>query len=95
MKPRVRIIASGGTISSVAAYGQAAFSPALAGEDLVRSVPGLDECAKVEVENYSKVLSSQFTIEQVYCLGRRIRALLAEDPDLAGVVVTHLSLIHI
>lgn len=89
MKPRVRVIASGGTISSVSPGQGGPFSPALAGEELVRAVPGLDACATVEAENYSRVLSSQLTAQQLYGLGRRIRAALAEDPGLAGVVVTH------
>jgi L-asparaginase len=88
-KPLIRVIASGGTISAKASDGSGYFSPALAGEELVRAVPGLGDAARVKVENFSKVLSSQLTVEQVYGLARRVRTVLAEEPDLSGVVVTH------
>jgi len=88
-KPKVLVLSSGGTISTEKAAGEGYFVPAKTGEDLVRAVPGLTSLADVRVENFSRVLSSQLTVEQVYGIARRVRTALAEDPDLAGVVVTH------
>lgn len=87
MTARLRLLACGGTISTEAsAHGLAL--PKRSGEDLLSNLPetGVGEIA---VENFSKVLSSQFTVTQVHELGLRIREIMSEDPHLAGIVVTH------
>lgn len=56
---------------------------------MIRSIPGLEQEVYIEVENYSKVLSSQLTVEQLYGLGKRIREIFATTKDIDGVVVTH------
>lgn len=63
--------------------------PGLTAEQLLALNPSLTMIADIEVENYSKVLSSQLTIEQIYNLAVRIREILKNDPNLAGIVVTH------
>lgn len=79
--PRVRLIATGGTISNRTA-GR------LTARDLVASVPGLDRHARVETEQFSNVASTELTGADWLRLARRINELFAEDADLAGIVVT-------
>lgn len=79
--PRVRLLATGGTISNHAA-GR------LTAEQLVTSVPGLERWARAEWEQFANVGSSSLTLRQWIDLSRRINTILSDDADLAGVVVT-------
>jgi L-asparaginase len=79
--PRVRLVATGGTISNRA-------GGRLTAEELVASIPGLDRYARAEFEQFANVASSALTLEQWLALARRINALFDEDADLAGIVVT-------
>jgi L-asparaginase len=81
--PRVRVIATGGTIAGRAEGGQ------LTGAQLVEAVPGLAEVASVDVEEFSRVGSSAMTPDHWLRLSRRVNAIFEEDPALAGMVVTH------
>jgi L-asparaginase len=79
--PRVRLIATGGTISNRQ-------GGRLTHEDLLRSIPNLDKHVRAESEQFANVASSQLTIEQWLQLARRINELFAKEADLAGIVVT-------
>jgi L-asparaginase len=79
--PRVRLVATGGTISNRA-------GGRLTAEELVASIPGLDRYARAEFEQFANVASSALTLEQWLALARRINALFDEDAGLAGIVVT-------
>ena len=79
--PRVRLITTGGTISNRPGDR---LSPA----ELIASVPDLDELVEAEIEEFANVSSSSLTLEQWLHLSRRLNAVFAEDPDLAGVVLT-------
>jgi L-asparaginase len=79
--PRVRLIATGGTISNRQ-------GGRLTHKDLLESIPELDKHVRAESEQFANVASSQLTIEQWLELARRINELFAKEPDLAGVVVT-------
>jgi L-asparaginase len=80
-RPRVRLVATGGTISNRS-------GGRLTGEDLVRLVPQLERYARVESEQYSNVASSQLTLDQWLGLAKRLNALFASESDLSGLVVT-------
>ena len=80
-QPRVRLIATGGTIANRAG---ARLSPA----ELVRLAPTLDRHARVDVEAFANVSSGQLTLDQWLQLSRRIATILSEDAECAGVVVT-------
>lgn len=80
-RPRVRLVATGGTISNRQ-------GGRLTGEDLVALIPQVAQHARVEVEQYSNKASSQLTLDDYLQIARRITRLFAEQPDLAGVVVT-------
>lgn len=91
-KPRVLLMATGGTIAGVQnAPGTlgAYRAGTLTAEQIVASVPELARFAEVQVEQFSNVASPLITPEQWMGLSRRIDAAFAADPSLKGVVVTH------
>ena len=79
--PRVRVIATGGTIAGRTTGGQ------LTGAQIVDAVPQLAEVAIIEVEEVSRIGSSAMTPDHWLRLARRINELFATDAELAGVVV--------
>jgi L-asparaginase len=81
--PRVRVIATGGTIASRQGAEQ------LTGDALVEAVPGLGQVARIEVEEFSRIGSSAMTPDHWRRLSLRIHEIYRADPGLAGIVVTH------
>ena len=79
--PKVRLVATGGTISN-------RDGGRLSAGELVRSLPGLERYVRPEFEQFANVASGSLTLEQWLDLARRINALFKDDADLAGVVVT-------
>src|SRR3954471_19237289 len=79
--PRVRLVATGGTISNKN-------GGRLTAEELVAAMPGIERYVRPESEQFANTSSSALSLKQWLELARRINALVAEDPDLAGVVVT-------
>jgi L-asparaginase len=79
--PRVRLVATGGTISNRA-------GGRLSAEELVKSMPGIEVYARPEFEQFSNLASSELTLDQWLALARRLNDLLATDQGLGGVVVT-------
>ena len=79
--PRVRLLATGGTISN-------RVGGRLTAEELIKSVPGLERYARAEAEQFANTASSALTLRQWIELARRINALFTQDPGLAGIVVT-------
>jgi len=86
-KPRVHIVATGGTIASTNYYSgnQGKISVA----DLMKQVPQLDSVATISAEQFSNVASSAITPDRWLALSRGISDTLLARPDLSGVVVTH------
>jgi L-asparaginase len=78
--PKVRMIATGGTIAG---------GSALSGTDLIKLVPGISTVADVSVEEFSRVGSSRMTSELQYRLALRVNELLAAADPPAGIVITH------
>jgi len=83
LPPEVHVIATGGTIASGGA------GRPLTVEELVGGFPPLAGVARITVEQFTNIGSSQVTPDHWISLSRRIGALLAERPGLSGVVVTH------
>jgi L-asparaginase len=79
--PRVRLVATGGTISNRQ-------GGRLTAEELVKSIPTLTRYATPEFEQFANVASSSMSLAQWLELSRRINTLFREDAELAGVVVT-------
>lgn len=87
MYKKVLIVTTGGTIAMKAdpAHG---LIPAVSGEDLVASVPGLGEAASIEVREFSNIPSPHMTPKRMFELGRMVEAQL-EREDVSGAVITH------
>jgi L-asparaginase len=79
--PRVRLVATGGTIS-VSPDGR------LTAGDLAAAVPALETIVSIEPEQFANVASSALTLAQWLELSRLLNTRLRDDEALAGVVVT-------
>ncbi len=79
--PRVRLVATGGTISNKT-------GGRLLARDLIDTVPSLREVVNVEAEQFANLPSSALTLDQWLALARRLNEVFATDPALAGIVVT-------
>jgi len=88
VKPKVVLLATGGTIAS-------RYDPALGrtvasqrAEDLLEMLPQVGDFAQVEVENFATIPSFDMSVQFAHGLTRRINEVLVRT-DVAGVVVTH------
>ena len=79
--PRVRLVATGGTISNRS-------GGRLTADELLKSMPSLDRYVRAEAEQFANVSSSEVTLDQWLQLAGRINDLYRTDTELAGVVVT-------
>jgi len=79
--PRVRLVATGGTISNRA-------GSRLTADELLLAVPSLSRYVRAEAEQFANVASSQVTLDQWLQLARHINDLYQKDPALSGIVVT-------
>lgn len=79
--PKVKLFATGGTISNRS-------GGRLTAAELVASLPNLDRYARVEFEQFSNTASSSLTLDQWLQLAKQIQQAFKSDPELAGVVVT-------
>jgi len=90
-RPRVAIVATGGTIASagstpVQVVGYA--PPSIDAAALVAAVPPIATVADVEAETIFSVVSGHLTPAHWLQLARRVQALVGRE-DIDGVVVTH------
>lgn len=79
--PRVRLVATGGTISNKA-------GGRLTAEELVNLMPNVGRYARPEFEQFSNTASTALTLDQWVALARRLNQIFKDDPGLAGIVVT-------
>ena len=79
--PRVRLVATGGTISNRT-------GGRLTAEELVKSMPSIERYARPEFEQFSNLASSELTLDHWLALSRRLNELFVTDASLAGLVVT-------
>jgi L-asparaginase len=79
--PRVRVIATGGTIGN-APTGR------LSASDLVAGLPRAERLGRLETETFANLPSAVLTMDDCARLSRHLAALLATDRELDGVVVT-------
>lgn len=82
MKPRIHVLALGGTIAT-RPDATGAMQMGLGAADLVAAVPLLAKIADIEAETVSRVGSHSLSFDQIHALAARIRTLEAD-----GVVVT-------
>jgi L-asparaginase len=79
--PRVRLVATGGTISDRT-------GGRLTADELLALIPDVGRFARAEAEQFSNTSSSALTLQQWLALARRLNELYASQADLGGVVVT-------
>ena len=79
-QPRVRLIATGGTIANQE-------TGRLTGPELVAQAPSVARFARVEAETFARGSSLSLTLGDWLRLGKRVSDVLAA-PDVAGVVIT-------
>ena len=90
-KPRVVILATGGTIAGAGATAansatyQAAKVPV---DKLIAGVPELTDVAQVRGEQVFQIASESFTNEKLVQLAKRVSA-LSKETEVDGIVVTH------
>lgn len=85
-RPLVEYVALGGTIASVPDDAGRGARPGLSSADLLASVPGIGEVARIRTRDRAKVGSSRLTISDVLQL--RDAALAAVERGACGVVVS-------
>jgi len=88
MKPKIVLLATGGTIASRydAKLGRTVASQRA--DELVRMLPQVADFAEIEVHDIATIPSYQMDLQFAFGLARRIKDVL-DRPDVAGVVVTH------
>jgi len=86
--PTCHLIATGGTIAMKIDPATRAPVPALSGDELVASVPGLAAIAKIDVDNLCNVPSDYLDPEWWATIHQRVSQALARA-EVAGVVITH------
>jgi L-asparaginase len=90
--PVVWVLSTGGTIAGKGAATTSLSEyqgSSLLGSELVAAVPELAQFADVRVEQLLNVSSPNMTVDVWRRLAERIDAIFSEDPDVAGIVVTH------
>ena len=87
-RPKVLLLACGGTIASVASPTAGAI-PRLSAEDLTVELRAGMPKLRLEARTFSMIASSQMTLDEVLRLYREIVLCIDADPRIRGVVVTH------
>lgn len=86
--PTCHFIATGGTIAMKIDPTRNAPVPALSGDDLLATVPGISKVAKLEVNNLSNVPSDYMGPERWIGLQKAVNAALQQS-YVVGVIVSH------
>jgi L-asparaginase len=87
-KPKVVLIATGGTIAMKVDPEKKAPVPAISGEDLVATVPEIADHASIEVVNFSNIPSDYMEPALWVKLQKEVIKAL-DRPEVAGVVISH------
>src|SRR6516165_3528356 len=90
--PLVWVLSTGGTIAGTGASSTNVAEykgGTILGEDLVKAVPEIRQFANVKVQQIINIRSPDVKLENLLTLANGINGIFANDPDVAGVVVTH------
>lgn len=89
-KPKIVVLATGGTIAGVGEAGKTAgYKPgSLTAEELLAAVPELANVAEIEAIQVCNVNSDDITAEVWLTLASTINE-MAQDPEIKGFVITH------
>jgi L-asparaginase len=82
------IVFTGGTISMRHDPAAGGAVPVLAGRDILRLVPQLNEIADLEVDDFGAYPGPHMTAERMWELRNRVARHL-QRPDVEGIVITH------
>src|SRR5678816_1064168 len=80
--PRIKVLATGGTIANTP-------SGRLHAGEVVEAIPQLKDVARLEVEELMRVGSSAITVANWLALAKRANEILAQDDGVKAIVVTH------
>ena len=83
-RPRVLLLATGGTISMQVDAEKGGAVPSLSGRQILDALPGVGGIARVEVREFGRYPGPHMTIDRMWELRTAILQALAED--FAGVV---------
>jgi len=86
--PAIVIVTTGGTIAEKADPKTGGAVPAVSGAELIDVIPELKKIAKIEVQTFSNIDSSQMSPKIWAKLSKRVDKIL-KNPNIKGVVVTH------
>lgn len=94
LRPKVHIVATGGSISGVGPHRldyllYPELGQRLSIEEMLERIPEVETLARVSHENLIRVGSPAIGPPEWLQLAQRINQVFDEDPELAGVVVTH------
>ena len=85
--PNVSILSTGGTIASKVDYRTGAVTSQFSAEDIISSIPELEEIANYEGKVIYNILSENMKVEYWQELARSVASEIREGVD--GVIVTH------
>jgi L-asparaginase len=93
-RPKVRIIATGGSISGIGPHRldyllYSELGRRLTIEQMLARIPEAQEIADVQGENLTSVGSTSIGPQEWLQIAQRINQSFHDDPELSGVVVTH------
>jgi L-asparaginase len=88
MKPRIVLLATGGTIASRYDPKLGSTVASQRADELLGMLPQVADFAEIEVHDIATIPSYEMDLQFAFDLARRIREVLGR-PDVAGVVVTH------
>ena len=80
--PLIKVVATGGTIANTP-------SGRLHAGEVAEAIPQLKKVARLEIEEVIRVGSSAISVDNWITLSHRISEILAKEPEVKGVVVTH------
>jgi L-asparaginase len=79
--PRIRFIATGGTIATRG-------GTRLSAQEVLELVPGLERYARPEPEQFANVASTAMTLDQWVQLAKRVNQVFESDAAISGAVIT-------
>jgi L-asparaginase len=86
--PLIAVVTTGGTIAEKIDAKTGAVVPAISGYDLMESVPGIKNIARLQVLQLCNIDSSQMTPDIMLKLSHKVKDLV-NDPKFSGVIITH------
>ena len=88
MKPKIVLMATGGTIASRYDPSLGSTVASQPADELLKMLPQVAQFAEIEVHDFATIPSYQMSVQFAFNLARGIKEILGR-PDVAGVVVTH------